>query len=267
VKRFLRAMSAAAVMVALVSSMALAAPATFTQATGSVWLSGPTQYVAFNAFDYGATGDRGTVNYTNFEYAAPGSGAWLPVAGTYALTTAVDGSPYSHTMIIDTVTVISPTNVTFSGTGFFNADHAYTWTVTGSIVNGTVSFHILYTGTNAGYFFDATGPAAAMAGTGTDSNLTPNETWSISPAFAHEVLSFTASVTCAVVTSATSTATFVFTIPAGFPSLSGLPIVIKVLDGGTPGTNGDVYGHGVATSACDGPVGNYPITGGNLVVH
>jgi len=269
-KRVLAAMTAALMMVALVSSAAVAAPS-FTQVTGSVWLSSPSQYVAFNAFDYGTTGDRGTVNYTNFDQPAAGSGAWLPVAGTYALTTAVAGTSYYHTMIIDTVRVISPTNVTFSGTGFYNADHAYTWTVTGSIVNRVVSFHILYTGTNAGYFFDATGLAAAMSGTGTDSNLTLNETWSISPAFAHEVLSYTASVTCAVVTSAMATtfgtATFGFTIPTNVPSYGGLPIVIKVVDGGTPGTNGDTYGHGVNTGACDGTVTNYPITGGNLVVH
>lgn len=215
-KRILSAMSAAAVMVALVSGTAFAAPANFTQATGSVWLSSPSQYVSFNAFDYGTTGDRGTVNYTNFEYPAAGSGAWLPVVGTYALTTALGGTPYDHTMIIDSVTVISPTNVLFSGTGFYNPDHSYTWTVTGSIINGTVSFRILYTGTNDGYFFDAVGAAATMSGTATDSLLQTPLTWSVAPAIAHEVLSYTASVTCAVVTSATATAlgtaTFVFTI-------------------------------------------------------
>ena len=61
------------------------------------------------------------------------------------------------------------------------------------------------------------------------------------------------------------TATFGFTIPAGFPGLSGLPIVISVVDGGTPGTAGDTYGHGVGT--CGGATGNYVITSGNLVVH
>lgn len=264
-KRSFTALFAALLMVAALASSALAAPASFTHATGSVWLSGPTQSVSFNAFDYGATGDRGTVTYTNYDYPAAGSGAWLPVAGTYTLTTALGGSPYAHTMVIDSVAVISPKHVTFAGTGFYNADHGYTWTVTGSIIDEAVAFHILYTGTAAGYTFDAIGSAGTMSGTGTDSLLQAPLTWSISPAFAHEVLSYKAAVTCAVVNPAASTASFGFTIPAGFPGLSGLGIVINVFDGGSPGTNGDTYGHGVGT--CGGATSNYTIVGGNLVVH
>jgi hypothetical protein len=268
-KRVIAAIVAALLTLSLVSSVAIAAPSAFKHATGSIGLSGPTQSVSFNAFDYGATGDRGSVTYTNYEYAAPGSGAWLPVTGTYALTTFVGVDPFYHTMTIDTVNVISPTKATFSGTGFYDLDPSYTWTVTGSIVNGVVAFHILYTGTLAGYFFDAIGLAANMSGTATDSLLRPSLTWAISPAFAHEVLSYTAAVTCAVVvrgtTTAFGTATFGFTIPAGFPGLSGLPIVIYVVDGGTPGTNGDTYGHGVGT--CGAATFPYVITSGNLVVH
>lgn len=269
-KRIIVAVVAALLTLALASSVAIAAPAKFTHATGSVGLANPTQSVSFAAFDYGATGDRGSVTYTNFEYPAPGSGAWLPDAGTYVLTTTVDGTPYYHTMTIDTVTVITPTNVTFSGTGFYDADPSYTWTVTGSIVDGVVAFRILYTGTLAGYYFDATGLAADMSGTATDSLLRQGMTWAISPAFAHEVLSYTAAVTCAIVTRATAdtpgTASFGFTIPEGFPGLSGQPIVINVVDGGTPGTAGDTYGHGVGTCGAATTV-NYVITSGNLVVH
>jgi hypothetical protein len=268
-KRTIAPLVAALVTLLLVSSVAIAAPAAFKHATGAVYLANPTQSVSFAAFDYGATGDRGSVTYTNFEYPAPGSGAWLPDAGTYTLTTTVDGLPYYHTMTIDTVNIITPTNVTFSGTGFYNADPSYTWTITGSIVSGVVAFRILYTGTLAGYYFDGTGLAADMTGAATDSLLRQGMTWAISPAFAHEVLSYTAAVTCAVVTPATATtsgtATFGFTIPAGFPGLSGLAIVINVVDGGTPGTAGDTYGHAVGT--CGDPTGNYVITSGNVVVH
>lgn len=268
-KRMIVAGVAAVLTLMLASSVALAAPSAFTHATGSIGLANPTQSVSFDAFDYGPTGDRGSVTYTNFEYAAPGSGAWLPVAGTYALTATVDSVPYVHSMTIDTVTVITPTNATFSGTGFYIADPAYTWTVTGSIVNGVVAFHILYTGTLAGYYFDGTGLAADMSGSATDSLLRQGMTWAIAPAFAHEVLSYTALVTCAVVTRATATtsgtASFGYTIPAGFPGLSGLAIVINVVDGGTPGTAGDTYGHGVGT--CGAATTNYVITSGNLVVH
>ena len=70
-------------------------------------------------------------------------------------------------------------------------------------------------------------------------------------------------------------ARFMFQIPAGWPGLSGLYVVSWVKDGGTPGTNGDEYGHAAtldyatALSWCENGVdfAQYPITGGNLVVH
>lgn len=267
-KRLLAAATAALMTVALVSSIATASPA-FTQATGSIGMS-PTQFAAFNAFDYGPTGDRGTVNYTNFDYGAPGSGVWLPAVGTYALTTYLGASPYLHTMVIDTVTPVALKTTMFSGTGFYVADPSVTWTVNGAINGSSIWFDIVYTGTYAPYTFHAVGtiaPDGSISGTGTDSLLQPGETWTLPSGFAHEVLSYSASVTCAVVNPAHNAMTFVFTIPAGFPGLTGLPIVVKVVDGGTPGVNGDTWAHGVATSACDGPTGGYPITSGNLVVH
>jgi hypothetical protein len=261
-RRLVPALITVLATMALVASVAMAAPANFTHATGSIGLSGPWQSVSFDAFDYGTSGDRGSVTYTNYEYPAPGSGAWLPVAGAYTLT--FSGS-YVHTMTIDTVMVVSPTNVLFSGTGIYNPDPSYTWTITGSIVDGLVSFHILYTGgPNVGYYVDGTGAAATMSGTAVDSNTT-SLTWVVSPAFAHEVLHYTASITCATVNRDASTASFGYTIPAGFPGLSGLNIVMSVYDGGSPGTNGDTYGHGVGT--CGGAVTTYAITSGNLVVH
>jgi hypothetical protein len=53
-----------ALVAGVVASQALAAKP-FAQATGGVTLSTPTQYLQFNAFDYGDTGGRGVVNYTN----------------------------------------------------------------------------------------------------------------------------------------------------------------------------------------------------------
>lgn len=267
-KRLLAATTVALMTVALVSSLAIASP-TFTQATGSISMS-PSQFAAFNAFDYGVSGDRGTVNYTNFDYPAPGSGVWLPVVGTYPLTTYVGASPYLHTMVIDSVSPMSLKVTTFSGTGFYVADPTVTWTVNGAVTGSGIWFDIVYTGTYAPYSFHAVGTIAAdgsMSGTGTDSNATADESWTLPSGFAHEVLSYSASVTCAAVNAAHNAMTFVFTIPAGFPGLSGLSIVAKVVDGGTPGINGDTWAHGEAVSACDGPTVAYPITGGNLVVH
>lgn len=89
-------------------------------------------------------------------------------------------------------------------------------------------------------------------------------------------VSYTASVFCANVDPATNTALFAYQIPPGNGGLSGLYIVWKVVDGGTPGTNGDTAGFVVppdqasATAACNNlatGVTNYAITDGNLVVH
>jgi hypothetical protein len=62
------------ILAGLVVAVAVAISATsasagqpFQHATGGVTLGNPTQYLEFNAFDYGggATPDRGTVNYSN----------------------------------------------------------------------------------------------------------------------------------------------------------------------------------------------------------
>lgn len=86
-------------------------------------------------------------------------------------------------------------------------------------------------------------------------------------------LHYTASVLCATVSGAD--ARFMFRIPEGWPGLTGLYVVAAVHDGGSPGTNGDTYGHAAtsdlaaATAWCETEVGvsSYPIVGGNLVVH
>jgi hypothetical protein len=91
-------------------------------------------------------------------------------------------------------------------------------------------------------------------------------------------ISYTADVECANVNVNTNTAYFAYEIPPGLPGLSGLGIVFRVVDGGTPGTNGDQVSFGVfasgddAIAACDaGILGtvviNNTVTGGNLVVH
>jgi len=89
------------------------------------------------------------------------------------------------------------------------------------------------------------------------------------------VLNYTADVMCASVDEEAGTARFMFQIPEGWPGLSGLYVVSAVSDGGTPGTNGDTYGHAAtsdlntATQWCEGVFSPSPylITAGNLVVH
>lgn len=91
------------------------------------------------------------------------------------------------------------------------------------------------------------------------------------------LLHYSASVICSSVNTATRESRFMFQIPTGWPGLSGLYVVSYVKDGGTPGTNGDIYGHSAtsnlaqAKSWCETGSGfapsMYPIVSGNLVVH
>lgn len=88
-------------------------------------------------------------------------------------------------------------------------------------------------------------------------------------------LHYTAQVMCANVDPVAQEATFMFQIPEGWPGLSGRYVVASVTDGGTPGTNGDMYRHTSTTDLstaldwCENGAGgtSYQIVGGNLVVH
>jgi hypothetical protein len=86
--------------------------------------------------------------------------------------------------------------------------------------------------------------------------------WSMPAGSAFEVLSYTAQVNCAVI--GATDANFAFVIPAG-SALAGTPVAVRVHDGGTPGTNGDTWAHGVGT--CGSATSPYTIVSGNLVVH
>lgn len=230
--------------------------------TGSVALSGPAQYVDFTAFARGRY--HGSVEYTNFTYPAGHTNVWN-ISGTHALVFA---GTYAHTMKVTTITPLSTNATRFSGTGTYNADPSYTWKVNGTVRSNAVSFTIVYTGTNAGYWVRGHGLIAAngsVSGTAVDSNR-QTLPFTMAAGSAFQVLSYHAAVKCAVITG--HNARFAFTIPKGEPAgLAGLPIVIKVHDGGMPGWRVDTYAAGAATSWCNGPATRYPITSGNIVVH
>jgi hypothetical protein len=236
-------------------------PVATATATGSVALSGPIQYVSFNVI--ARSGYRGWIDYANFTYPAANTNVWN-ISGTHLLTFA---GTYAHTMTVTTVTPQSTHSSLFSGTGTYNADSSYTWTVSGTVNWNSIWFSIVYTGTNAGYRVSGHGWIAAngsVSGTARDSNgLTLPFTMPAGSAF--QVLRYQAPVTWAVISG--HNARFGFTIPSYAPAaLAGLPIVVKVHDGGTPGSVYDTYAHGVATSWHNGPVTQYPITSGNIVV-
>jgi len=75
------------------------------------------------------------------------------IVGTWIYTYTLGGD-YVHTMEI---TDYDPVSGAFSGTGYYNADPSYTWDITGNLVGEFVTYHILYTGSNAGYYVDGVG--------------------------------------------------------------------------------------------------------------
>ena len=95
--------------------------------------------------------------------------AW-DIKGTWNLDFTLGGGHYLHTM---TITSFDASLGDFSGTGSYNPSLDYTWTVTGNVQCNEITFHILYTGTNHGYYSDAVGlissDGASMSGTWTDS--------------------------------------------------------------------------------------------------
>src|SRR6266571_2723871 len=163
-------LASGAVALAVVGGGVTAAGASTTHvrsvptATGSVALSGPIQYVSFSAF--ARPGFHGWIDYTNFTYRAAGTNVWN-ISGASALTFA---STYAHTMTVTTVTPLSNHGTRFSGTGVYNTDHTYTWTVNGTVNWNSIWFSIVYTGTNAGYRVSGHGrlgvPGAELPGPG-----------------------------------------------------------------------------------------------------
>ena len=166
-------LAAGAIALAVAGGSVTAASASTTHvppvatATGNVALSGPIQYVSFNVSP--RSGHHGWIDYANFTYPAAHTNVWN-ISGTHLLTFA---GTYAHSMTVTTVTPLSTHSSLFSGTGTFNADSTYTWTVKGTVNWNSIWFSILYTGTNAGYQVSGHGWIAAngsVSGTARDSN-------------------------------------------------------------------------------------------------
>jgi hypothetical protein len=98
---------------------------------------------------------------------------WKPdcgwnVKGDYTIDyTLTNDGTYSHVYTIDTVNRFTGD---FSGTGHYVPDPSYTEVITGKVTGSNIVFHVLYTGSNAGYTVDATGTIAddgTLSGTAT----------------------------------------------------------------------------------------------------
>jgi hypothetical protein len=267
-RKYLALSAAALATAALFTPSALAAAAA-PKATGGIELSSPMQYVAFNATDKGAPeADRGTVKYANFDYASPGSGVWN-VLGTFPLVFSFGGD-YTHSLTVASIKPLSTTSTGFSGTGSYVAGPETTWTINGVVSGSTITFDLVYiTGPYVPYSLQATGTIngdGSMSGTSQDT-LGRTLPWTVPAGSVHEVLSYSAAVTCATVN--TTDAAVSFVIPAGLGGLSGIPVLFTMTDGGSPGTGNDVWGQTTSFVGCDPAtsVDHYEIVGGNLVVH
>lgn len=86
------------------------------------------------------------------------------------------GGLYPHTM---TITSFDQNTGEFSGTGVYDTDPLYTWTVTGKVDGNKITYTIVYTGTNAGYTVDAVGTISSDGKIldGTWSSIGQNGTW------------------------------------------------------------------------------------------
>ena len=239
-------------------SLAAAAPAmagTTPHITGSFSLASPAQYETINNV---STPAGGSLSYTNFTYADPGSGVWSLATGRpIALDFGLDGADYPHHLTVDSLQPTGLASFTFTGHGTYDPDASYTWNATGSVSGTALSMHIVYTGTNAGYSADVTGtvnPDGSVTGSATSST---GQVLSLttSTGFAFQALSYTAPVNGVTISGAGGT--FSSAIPAGHV-LATTPFTIKVTDGGSPGRGNDTY-------IQDGT--SYQITSGNLTVH
>jgi hypothetical protein len=239
-------------------SLAAATPAmagTTPHITGSFSLASPAQYETINNVSAPV---GGSLSYTNFTYADPGSGVWSLATGSpIALDFGLDGADYPHHLTVDSLQPTGLGSFTFTGHGTYDPDASYTWNATGSVSGTALSMHIVYTGTNAGYSADVTGmvnPDGSVTGSATSST---GQVLSLTaPAgSAFQALSYTAPVSTASVSGPSGQ--FSFVIPAGH-ALAGVPVTVNVTDGGSPGPGHDSYAHNG---------GSYPITSGNLTVH
>lgn len=87
-------------------------------------------------------------------------GPW-DLTGSYVIDlTCISGCSgvYTHTMNVTSMNLMTGN---FSGTGYYNSDTSYTWTISGTIVGSMASSTIVYTGTNAGHKLTMTGAIAS----------------------------------------------------------------------------------------------------------
>ena len=259
----------AALAAVLLGTAGQASAATLPHLTGSVALAGPAdQWAALNNIAAGSSTapgapGSGSLSYTNFnvaDTAASGVGS-LPKGTAIPLSFNLDGTPYNHTLTVDSIQPTGLASFTFTGHGSWDGDAKdYTWTATGSVTGEALTMHLVYTGTgNPGYTVDASATIDPATGTltGTASS-SAGQSFTLTGSGAFQALSFNAPVNTVTVTPSSGDAQFSSAIPAGH-TYAGVPFTEKVHDGGSPGSVYDKWSQD--------PSGPSVITAGNLTVH
>ena len=254
------------------------------KATGSIVMGAPgqdhneKQAINFNAFERNT--NKGNVTYTNFQYADAGSGVWAFGDAAFNVSFEYEGQCQGacvHTLQVTDFQPLSPTSLSFEGTGVYASNPTWTETFTGTIVGNKITLTLDADDDGALYQWNTTSlsgtitPEGLISGLWND-NIARGGSFEIAAGAVSEVFSFTTPVTCATVDPATHTATFNYTIPASASLAPLAPVAVRVTDGGASGA--DTYGHNYAdttTNVSGQPVGgayvDFPIQTGNLVVH
>lgn len=100
--------------------------------------------------------------------------------GNWTFNDIYQSVPYVHSM---TITSFNPTTGDFSGNGYYTADPALTWTITGNESGSNITYHLLTGGDTPGVTLDGVGTISSssfMSGTGYQSNepgSNPNVNW------------------------------------------------------------------------------------------
>jgi hypothetical protein len=195
--------------------------------------------------------NRGFVDYTNFNVAAP-SHVWsLDTGQSEGLKVWANGTEYDHTFNAgETLQAKSNDDVGFTGTGEYNANPSVdTWTVAGNIKKDDVTFTLTYGPWEAGYWAafwgDINHSDGSASGHFKDSNGTTG-TWSLPAYTFRTVLNYYAHISTDKIKKHARSVDLTFTIPAGnaysgdvvewvFSNKNGVKTWAQGVNGSTPG--------------------------------
>ena len=216
-------------------------------ATGSVAVSGegyPVQYEQFLALQ-GFGRNHGSVDYTNWTYAEPGSGVYTPTHGADALVFTYQGSQYAHTLNGASLHLVALSNnrLAFSGTGVYGGTPAVNWTIKGQIINGKYVKAVISYDAPSTYKVAISGvikPDGSLSGPA-DSAGQAGLTFAMPAGSFTSVLSYQAKVQSEKFQG--RNVTFTFTIPNWVPGLHGIQVTDKAHDGGF-GPRHDTFAQG-----------------------